>query len=189
MDNRTTHQAFEDQDEALLNSLADYAAVALENASLYQKSRQELLERERVEAALRVSEQRYALAVSGANDGLWDWDMRANRVYYSPRWKTMLGYVDYEISDAPNEWFQRVHPDDLGQLKMNISAHIKGLADHFECEYRMRHKDVLRVGSAAGALPCGMPRAMCTAWRAANLTSPSANSSNSAWCTMPCTIR
>ncbi|HNT25300.1 MAG TPA: EAL domain-containing protein [Anaerolineales bacterium] len=141
VDNRTTHQAFEDQDEALLNSLADYAAVALENASLYQKSRQELLERERVEAALRVSEQRYALAVSGANDGLWDWDMRANRVYYSPRWKTMLGYVDYEISDAPNEWFQRVHPDDLGQLKMNISAHIKGLADHFECEYRMRHKD------------------------------------------------
>ena len=141
VDNRATHQAFQEKDEIWLNSLADYAAVALENANLYQQARQELNERERIEAALRESEERYALAVGGANDGLWDWDMRANRIYYSPRWKAMLGYENGELSDSMSEWFQRVYSDDLGQLKMNISAHVKGLANHFECEYRMHHKD------------------------------------------------
>ena len=141
VDNRSTHQAFQEKDEIWLNSLADYAAVALENANLYQQARQELNERERVEAALRESEERYALAVGGANDGLWDWDMRSNHIYYSPRWKAMLGYENGELSDSMTEWFQRVYSDDLGQLKMNISAHVKGLANHFECEYRMHHKD------------------------------------------------
>jgi len=139
--NRRNDTPFKQKDEIVLSSLADYAAVALENADLYQQARQEITERQRVEDALRESEERYALAVRAANDGLWDWNLRTNQIYYSPRWKHMLGYSDQEISDNPNEWLNRVHPDDIQQLKTNISAHIKGLSAHFECEYRIKHSN------------------------------------------------
>lgn len=139
--NRKNDTPFEEKDEEVLSSLADYAAVALENADLYDKARQEIVERERVEVALRESEERYALAVRAANDGLWDWNLKKNQIYYSPRWKHMLGFSDQEIGDNPNEWFNRVHPDDIQQLKTNITAHIKGLSAHFECEYRIKHSN------------------------------------------------
>lgn len=139
--NRKNDIPFKEKDEVVLSSLADYAAVALENADLYQQARQEITERQRVEDALRESEERYALAVRAANDGLWDWNLKKSQIYYSPRWKQMLGYSDEEISDNPNEWFNRVHADDIGQLKTNIAAHIKGLSAHFECEYRIQHSN------------------------------------------------
>lgn len=141
VDNRANRSPFKEVDEALLTSLADYAAVAIENATLFQKAQQEILERKRVEQALRESEERYALAVRGANDGLWDWDLKNQRVYYSPRWKTMLGYQDNEIGMSPDEWFSRIHSEDLERVKLDITTHYKGLTNHFECEHRMLHHD------------------------------------------------
>ncbi len=139
--NRKNDTPFKEKDEEVLSSLADYAAVALENADLYQQARQEITERQRAEDALRESEERYALAVRAANDGLWDWNLKKGQIYYSPRWKQMLGYSDPEIGDNPNEWFNRVHPDDIAQLRTNIAAHIKGLSAHFECEYRIQYSN------------------------------------------------
>jgi diguanylate cyclase (GGDEF)-like protein/PAS domain S-box-containing protein len=139
--NRKNDTPFKERDEEVLSTLADYAAVALDNADLYDKARQEITERQRVEDALRESEERYALAVRAANDGLWDWNLKKNQIYYSPRWKHMLGYSGQEISDNPNEWLSRVHPEDIQQLKSNISAHVKGLSAHFECEYRIKHSN------------------------------------------------
>lgn len=141
VDNRSTPQPFKEIDETMLTSLADYAAVAIENASLYQQAQQEIAERKRVEDALRESEERYVLAVRGANDGLWDWDLKTNQMYYSPRWKSMLGYKEDEIGNSPNEWFSRVHPEDIEKTKLDTSAHIKGVTSHFENEHRMLHKD------------------------------------------------
>ena len=141
VDNRTTRQSFTPTDEAMLTSLGDYAAVAIENANLYERSQLELKERKRVEIALRESEERYALAVRGANDGIWDWNLKSGLVYYSPRWKAILGYAEEEISDKLDEWMSRIHPDDLEKVKKELAAHIKGVTPHFETEYRMRFKN------------------------------------------------
>ncbi|MBF0371910.1 MAG: PAS domain S-box protein [Alphaproteobacteria bacterium] len=93
------------------------------------------------EAELRRSEERYALAARGANDGLWDWDLDHAAVYYSPRWKTMLGCSDEELGSSPEEWFGRVHPDDLDELKAAIETHLSGATTHVEVEFRIRHSD------------------------------------------------
>jgi len=89
-------------------------------------------------AELRDSEERYSIAVRGANDGLWDWNLKTNEIYFSPRWKTMLGYSQSQIKNEPEEWFRRIHPEDLAWVQAAISNHVNGETEHFECEYRMR---------------------------------------------------
>jgi len=101
----------------------------------------DLSEAQAIEAALRESESRYALAVAGANDGLWDWKVPEDQVYYSPRWKAMLGYDDAELPSRFEEWRTRVHPDDLPGALAAIDAHLQGAVDHLDIEFRMRHKD------------------------------------------------
>ncbi len=112
----------------------------------------EVMERERVEHALRESEERYALAALGANEGLWDWNLETDEVYFSPRWKAMLGYEDDEIGNRPNAWFDLVHPDDLDRLTTALAEHRAGITALFENEHRVRHKD----GSYRWVLSRGM---------------------------------
>ena len=95
----------------------------------------------RAQEALRESETRYALAAQGTNDGLWDWDLRTEQIYYSPRWKAMLGHAEDEVGTAPEEWLGRVHPDDLPRVRADLAAHRQGLTPHFQNEHRMLHKD------------------------------------------------
>jgi diguanylate cyclase (GGDEF)-like protein/PAS domain S-box-containing protein len=90
---------------------------------------------------LRESEERYEILASVANDGIWDWDLSTNRVAFSSRWKQMLGYEDGEISDNPNEWFVRVHPQDVEQVSLEIAAHTDGSRLLFESRHRMLHKN------------------------------------------------
>jgi diguanylate cyclase (GGDEF)-like protein/PAS domain S-box-containing protein len=97
--------------------------------------------RKRAEAAVRRSEERYALAARGANDGLWDWNLAEGAIYFSPRFKEILGHAESEIAARPAEWWTRVHPDDRDPLGMAIVAHLEGMSTHFELEHRVRHRD------------------------------------------------
>ncbi len=101
----------------------------------------DVTEARRAEAALRASEERYALAAQGANDGLWDWDLISNKIYFAPRWKVMLGFTDEEIGTSPDEWFSRIHPDDRERVEIRLLAHTRRLIKSLELEYRMRHRD------------------------------------------------
>jgi diguanylate cyclase (GGDEF)-like protein/PAS domain S-box-containing protein len=99
------------------------------------------LSHKRAQEGLRESEERYALAARGANDGLWDWNLQDNVVYFSPRWKSMLGYQENEIGDKPDEWFNRIHDADRERVNQEIAAHQEGLVPQFESEHRVLHKD------------------------------------------------
>ncbi len=98
------------------------------------------LARKDAEDRLRASEERYALAAQGANDGLWDWNMTTGRLYYSGRWKSIIGHAEHEVGDGPDEWFGRVHSEDLPGVHHDIGEHLAGRTDHFENEHRIRHK-------------------------------------------------
>src|SRR6202521_3723556 len=99
------------------------------------------LSHKRAQEGLRESEERYALAARGANDGVWDWNVQSNVVYFSPRWKSMLGYEESEVGDQPQEWFDRVHDADRERVNEEVAAHQKGLVPQFESEHRVLHKD------------------------------------------------
>lgn len=107
----------------------------------YTVLEREIAERKKSEEALLKSDERYALAAQGSNDGLWDWDLSSNAIYFSSRWKSMLGYRDDEIGNQPEEWLGRIHPDDRNEIEIKIAAHISGRDSHFEHEFRIMHLD------------------------------------------------
>jgi diguanylate cyclase (GGDEF)-like protein/PAS domain S-box-containing protein len=91
--------------------------------------------------ALVSSENRFRLALRGANDGLWDWNLENNEVYYSPRWKSMLGYEEHELNNILDTWADLVHPDEKDAVLGKVREYLSGKRDSFETEMRMRHKD------------------------------------------------
>ena len=101
----------------------------------------DITDRKRVERAMRDSEERYALAALGANDGLWDWDLRENRIYFSERWLAMTGFGPGELGEDPDAWFDRIHPDDREKLFGDLGLHLEGRSTFLETEHRVRHAD------------------------------------------------
>jgi len=90
---------------------------------------------------VRESEERYALAVQGANDGLWDWNLATNEVYWSTRWKEMVGCGPGEVGTGLDEWLRRVHPDDLEAVRRGLDAHLATGGGHYESEHRLQHRN------------------------------------------------
>lgn len=101
----------------------------------------DMTERLVAEEALRASEKRWQLALRGSNDGLWDWNATTKEVYYSARWKQILGYSDQELANSTEEWDSRVHPEDLPRVRAELEAHLDKTTPYYVSEYRMRCRD------------------------------------------------
>ncbi|MEE8410259.1 MAG: diguanylate cyclase [Myxococcota bacterium] len=126
---------------ALQSGAQDYLVKGAATPSVIQRSIRYAISRAQTLRALQASEERYALAAKATQDGLWDWSLEDGTIYFSPRWKEMLGLEDAEIGDDPGAWFGLIHADEVDRVRAELDAHIQGRTSHFESEHRMRHWD------------------------------------------------
>ncbi len=145
---RAADRLARDEAAGVLDESADAAPLARALAAI--EARMEAMRQEmsaldaagrRTETELQSAEERYAAAVSGADDGLWDWDLRADTVFHSPRLRAMLGLAGEAGTWHSADWYLRVHPDDLPGLKAAVDAHLAGDTPALLAEHRLRRAD------------------------------------------------
>jgi len=124
-----------------LRSLASAVIAQLELRHKEQEIERIKIERQHALKALSEIEERYALALHGGGDGMWDWNLQTNEIIFCPRWKAMLGYTEAEVGTRPDEWFSRVHPDEVEPVQSDVMAHLLGQTPAFNCEHRLKAKD------------------------------------------------
>ena len=122
---------------AVAEGAQDYLIKRTVTSELLYRSIRYAIARNDAECSLRASEQRYALAAAGARDGIWDWDLEHDSIYYSPRWLALLRLSGSEAPPAPATWFERVHEQDRAGLSKALEAHLNGATPHFEYEFRI----------------------------------------------------
>ncbi|QHG15788.1 GAF domain-containing protein [Nostoc sp. ATCC 53789] len=115
-----------------------HAYPAKDGLSIYF---QDITERRRTVEALRESEERWQLALHGNNDGIWDWNLKTNEVFFSTRWKEILGYKDHEVSNGWDEWIKRIHPDERDWVLQAFQDHFAKKTPFYVCEYRVQCQD------------------------------------------------
>ncbi len=102
---------------------------------------QDITKRKKIENELKAVSQRMELALLGNNDGVFDLNLADNSVYYSPRWKEMLGYRDDELANEVSTWETLVHKDDIDDVWAGIQKHIGGETEYYDGVHRLKHKD------------------------------------------------
>jgi len=101
----------------------------------------DITQHKQTEAILQATQERYELVAEQSNDGLWDWNLETDQVYYSPRWSQTLGYEVTEISDRVTEWLDRIHPGDRERVLATFQDYIDGLTANLELEHRLLDKE------------------------------------------------
>jgi PAS domain S-box-containing protein len=101
----------------------------------------DITETKRIEAALRQSEQRYALALSGANEGIWEWGDNVDGIYVSRRLREIVGIKGSDPVIPADAWLGRIHPNDLEEMQERMREHLRGNSEYYDHEYRMRGDD------------------------------------------------
>lgn len=101
----------------------------------------DISQRLKMEDELRKSERLWKYALEGNGDGLWDWNLQTNEVFFSKRWKEMIGYNENEIENNFDSWKTRVHPDDLDKVFEDINMHLQGITESYVNEHRLKCKD------------------------------------------------
>lgn len=119
----------------------DYLIKREVNAALLHRAILYAIERQKAEQALLKVQERYALAVAGANDCIWDWEAEGDLAYFSPRWNELVGVGRKVRIECLRDWLDRVHPDDLCELKREFASRPGGARRQFENEHRLRHEN------------------------------------------------
>jgi diguanylate cyclase (GGDEF)-like protein/PAS domain S-box-containing protein len=129
--------------EATALGVTDYLVKQKLDPQILERSIRYAIVHQKAIRDLSLSEERYALAVRAANDGIWDWDLETGRIYFSPRWHAILGRAGGADSadDDPAAWLDLVHAADVLRLRGAIEAHLDGRTPHLQSEHRMRHAD------------------------------------------------
>jgi PAS domain S-box-containing protein len=101
----------------------------------------DISERQKTDLALREAEGRWNFALEGSGDGVWDWDLTSNTIYYSKQYKAMIGYPEDEFANTYAAWSSRIHPEDLERCSQDLGRHLRGETDIYINEHRLRHKN------------------------------------------------
>ena len=125
---------------AVESGAQDYLVKGRIDAEVLHRSMRHALSRHRLSRQLRVSEERYALALEGAHDGIWDWDLTTDHLFVSERWREMLGFGSDDAFTRPEDWFSLVLPEDIRRLRSALNEHRRGATPHLEVEHRVRTK-------------------------------------------------
>lgn len=126
--------------DAFDNGANDYIQKPFDNEVVIARI-QNLLMIKNAQKALRESEERYALATRGTNDGIWDWNLVTGDLYLSQRWLEMVGKLDSTWQPKGDEWMQLIHPDDHKRVLNELESHLCGRTEYFETELRMQSGD------------------------------------------------
>ena len=117
--------ALERRMESVLCNAVEKAALRCEQAELRKR--------------LSARDEIFDLVGRATHDGLWEWDVRQDSILFSPRWKQMLGFDDDQVGTKPAEWLDRVHPEELAQVREELRAHFDQLTEYFQSQHRVRH--------------------------------------------------
>jgi diguanylate cyclase (GGDEF)-like protein/PAS domain S-box-containing protein len=101
----------------------------------------QIKEKNKSALTLQHREERYQLVEQATQDGIWDWDLQNNTMFYSTSWRLMLGYTVETLQNHPEEWFNRIYPEDLDQFKFDLNAHLENKTTYFKNEHRILHQD------------------------------------------------
>lgn len=107
----------------------------------FQGIEKDLTEKKKRQEQTKATEERLELALIGSNDGIWDWDIVENSIYYSPRWKEMLGYRDSELPNEVATWTKLIHPDDVDETRLSVKEHVNSNTEYYEGVHRLKHKN------------------------------------------------
>jgi diguanylate cyclase (GGDEF)-like protein/PAS domain S-box-containing protein len=127
--------------QALQAGAQDYLAKSKITGELLGRSLRYAMERKQTQKRLQESEERYERTEAGSNDGLWDWNLKDQVIYFSPRFEAMLGYPAGEMGTRPEGWLERVHPQDRRKFDEDLARHLQKKTTQFLNEHRIRQKD------------------------------------------------
>ncbi|MBL4684380.1 MAG: diguanylate cyclase, partial [Nannocystaceae bacterium] len=129
------------REQRILEGAAAYLRASDLSGPLLEATLLHAVDRVGMRRAIEEVQERFALAVRGSNDGVWEWLIPSGDMHFSRRWRELLGYGIDDLANTADEWFSRVHPDDLSGLKSDLDAHLEGVKPYHEYEHRLRASD------------------------------------------------
>ena len=132
---------FRKKDGKLVDGLMSASIIELEGVPHILSITRDITERKQAETKLHQSEERYALVIEASEQGIWDWNVETNEVFYSGQWKKQIGYNDDELKNEFNTWIEHLHPDEKEYCLNAVNSYLNHPVEHFILDFRFRHKD------------------------------------------------